>query len=147
MEFYSKMDSDMAKKRKTKGAVSEGAIEKNRILILDNEPEMDNPLINYLWNSGYDTIAVAGIRNIKTTTNKFKPDLVIVNLDPGRPDYLKHNLAIARNLAAADIPAIHLVCGCIKSELETLNKPPCRCVEKPISGKKLLRLIKQTIGK
>mgnify|MGYP000225398587 CR=1 FL=1 len=137
----------MTSRRTTGNSRIKHRIEKSRILILDNESDTGDVLINFLQRSGYDAISVTDLRSMKSVINKFKPDLVIVDLDPGLPNYASQNLSLARNLSSAGIPSIHLVGDPRAVVLEDSKTPFRRCVAKPIDGGKLLRLVKQGIAK
>ncbi len=122
-------------------------IEKGRILILDNESDTGDVLINFLQGFGYETISVSGTQSLNSVANKFKPDLVIVDLDPRLPNYANQNLSLAGKLSIAGIPSIHLVNDTQAVILDDSKMPFRRCVAKPIDGGKLLRLVRQGIGK
>ena len=61
----------------------------NRILVVDGDPAIRLLLEEELWGEGYEVVRIESARDILGLIREHRPDLMIVDVAPGRPQSLE----------------------------------------------------------
>lgn len=101
-------------------------------------------LIGLLKSAGFNGGTVAELREARSIARSFRPDFVVIDLNPELPDYYKRNLSIASDRLFNSTPAIFLLSEQLPFGLDNPSVKAFRdYFKKPIDNYKLLQIIKR----
>jgi DNA-binding response OmpR family regulator len=125
-------------------------IDKKRILIVEDEPDMVEWLTTFFEDNGYDaSYANNGFDGFEMA-EKDHPDLITLDISMDKESGIKMYKKLHQSEKAGDIPVI-IITG-VSPELEgfidrqkSLN-PPAAFFEKPVDRDELLKKVRDLIG-
>jgi DNA-binding response OmpR family regulator len=77
----------------------------NRVLVADGDPAIRLLLEEELWGEGYEVVRIESAKDILGLVREHRPDLVIVDITPGRVQSLFETLRQVRE-TVPDLPVV-----------------------------------------
>jgi CheY-like chemotaxis protein len=122
-----------------------------KILIVDDEPDIVTYLTTLLEDNGFTTIAAVDGREAFASAKSEKPDLITLDISMPEESGVKAYRQLQGDPVTKDIPII-IVTG-ISADFERFIRsrkqvdPPAAYFEKPIDPEKLLKTIREILGR
>lgn len=121
-----------------------------KILVVDDEPDLQSFLGAYLEDNGFDVVIAADGKQCLVKAKAEKPDLITLDISMPEESGVRAFRNIQEDPDTKDIPIIIVtgVAAQFKQFIHTRKvvKPPAGYVEKPINTSELLEKIKEILG-
>lgn len=123
---------------------------KNKILIVDDEPDVVTYLATFLQDNGFVTISAGDGREGFAKARAERPDLITLDITMPEESGVRMLRDLQESAETAGIPVIIItgIASDFKRFIETRRqvRPPAGYFEKPIDRDKLLGKIREVLG-
>lgn len=122
-----------------------------KILVVDDEPDLQNFLGAFLEDNGFEVIIAANGKQCIEKAKKEKPDLITLDITMPEESGVRAFRNIQEDPDTKDIPIIIVtgVTSVFKDFIHTRKvvAPPAAYLEKPVNTAELLEKINEILGK
>ncbi len=126
----------------------------NRVLIVDDEPDVVRYLRTVLESYDYEVVTAANTAEAMKFIDRRKPDLLCLDIMMPEESGLSLFLRLRRRKSTQDVPVI-LISGMVPQEEFNLRDyiedssiaPPEQYIEKPIDVEKFVKLVNRLTGR
>ena len=127
---------------------------KNKILIIDDEPDVIMYLRTFLKDHGYTVYCAEDVKSALQTIKEERPDLICLDIMMPEKSGVSFYDYIRKDKELCDIPVI-IISGLNEESMENVIQSTetdaghsrfCRFVSKPVDMKQLLSFIKEYLG-
>ena len=123
---------------------------KKKILIIDDEPDVNTYLEAVLKSSGYETYSINNVSNAMETVKEIKPKLICLDIMMPKETGISFYSKLRKDEKYCKTPVI-IISGVVESEKFNIHSfisdksvsPPEYYMEKPINVEKFLNAVKQ----
>ena len=123
---------------------------KKKILIIDDEPDVNMYLEVVLESSGYETYSINNVSNAMERVKEIKPKLICLDIMMPRETGISFYSRLRKDEKYCKTPVI-IISGVVESEKFNIHSfisdksisPPEYYMEKPINVEKFLNAVKQ----
>ena len=123
---------------------------KKKILIIDDEPDVNMYLEAVLESSGYETYSINDVSNAMERVKEIKPKLICLDIMMPRETGISFYSRLRKDEKYCKTPVI-IISGVVESEKFNIHSfisdksisPPEYYMEKPINVEKFLNAVKQ----
>ncbi|QDU57326.1 response regulator [Aeoliella mucimassa] len=119
--------------------------EKQRVLIVDDEPDIREGASLWLRSAGYDTVAAVNGEQGIEFAETYKPDGILLDVLMPRMDGMQTLSHLRSSLATRNIPVVMLSAS-LRDEQRALDAGARYFVHKPYDGRSLVSAVKVSIG-
>jgi CheY-like chemotaxis protein len=125
-------------------------MKKKKILIIDDEPDVNMYLEVVLESSGYETYSINDVSNAMERVKEIKPKLICLDIMMPRETGISFYSRLRKDEKYCKTPVI-IISGVVESEKFNIHSfisdksvsPPEYYMEKPINVEKFLNAVKQ----
>ena len=123
---------------------------KKKILIIDDEPDVNTYLEAVLKSSGYETYSINNVSNAMERVKEIKPKLICLDIMMPKETGISFYSKLRKDEKYCKTPVI-IISGVVESEKFNIHSfisdksvsPPEYYMEKPINVEKFLNAVKQ----
>lgn len=120
--------------------------EKRRVLIVDDEPDIQHGVSHWLNAAGYETITAGGGDQGIASAVQNEPQVILLDVMMPGKDGMETLAELRMNRQTADIPVV-ILSASLRDEQRALDAGARFFVHKPYDGRALVDVVKAAVDK